>query len=119
MGLQQMYERSLLQWLMVWKKQTTQDGFGGFAYSYYGMIECRYEAHQKMVTNNKGKEVLSYARVYIKEDLKVDDFVLLKETVENPNAKDDGDAYRIVHFVKNTGIKNKAIERIIYLGSNV
>lgn len=114
-----MYDRSLRQTLMVWRKESTQDGFGGYDYTYAGLIACRYEAHQKMVVNAKGKEILSYARIFVKEDVAVDDFVLLNTDGEDSTAKANGEAFKVIHFIKNTGIKNRSIERILYLGGNV
>ncbi len=53
------------------------DGFGGFTYSIIIDIKCRWDGVTELITNSKGKEVVSSAKLLVDIDLNEEGYLYL------------------------------------------
>lgn len=60
--------RHLNQKAVYWSTPTN-DGFGGFAWADPVQINCRWNGSTEVITNSKGREIVSRAKVQVSQDL--------------------------------------------------
>ncbi len=61
------------------------DPFGGTSWGKPRLLKVRWQAHQKLIRNREGKEVVSEAIVYTTEELDLDGRICLGEsTADDP-----------------------------------
>ncbi len=88
----------LRQEITYWKK-TGVDGFNEESYAAPVTLKARWEDRSTVVLNNLGQEVISNSRVYLAQDVIVDDYLMLGISTATDPRKIDA-ANRVINFRK-------------------
>ncbi len=88
----------LKQKITYWKK-TGVDGFNEESYAAPVTLNARWEDRSSVVLNNLGVEVISMSRVYLAQDVTVDDYLMLGLSTA-PDPKKIDAANRVINFRK-------------------
>lgn len=109
------YKQTAVYW-----PSPTADGYGGYDYGTAVEIDCRWEWRQKVILDRAGKEKISRAVVYVKQDLDLQGFLYLGSlddltTEQRSDPMKVDDAFEIIEFKKIPGINAKQHLRAAYV----
>lgn len=90
------------------------DGYNKPSFAAPVTLKCRWEERTEKIQSDEGVEVLSRARIFLDQDVKVGGYLLLGESTDSsplyvPNA------FRIITFRKTPGLIGDEAERKCYL----
>ncbi len=100
------------------KWTATPNGFGGWTFSTPKALKCRWEDRAVLFRDQSGEEVTSTAKVFLVEDVEVNDWLFLgTSVVTDPTAIPvvDGVAYQVRQFEKLPNLRNLEQQRIAFL----
>ena len=88
-----------------WWAKGAPDGFGGYIYATPVPLKVRWEERTELATDEEGNEFVARARVYLSQDMEVDDYLFLGiSTVSDPRTVEG--AHRIKDFKKTPDLFN-------------
>lgn len=102
-----------LQKATLWTKGAPS-GFGGFSYNAPVVINVRWEDRSELATDPEGNQFVSKARVYLSQDVGVDDYLYLGESAGLDPKVIEG-AHRIRDFRKIPDLFNENHEKKVLL----
>ncbi len=92
-----------------WTNQGS-DGYGGQSWSAPAPLKGRWEDHVELVVQPGGKEEVSQARIYLSADVVTGDYLALGVHTDADPTTVDG-AWRVLHYMRNTDLRNLNTER--------
>lgn len=121
MSINKFIKKIAVQTAVYWGNPVN-DGFGGYTYSIIKDIQCRWDGVTEIVTNSKGKEIVSQAKLMVVEDLDKEGYLYLGSLVDfasgvdYSNPKNIDGAYPIQKIEKVPMIKSITdFVRTVYL----
>ena len=105
MSLQAFIKSVCVQTAVYWGTPVS-DGRGGFTYADPVEIKCRWDDQANLITDFRGQEVASQARLLLTEDVDLQGILYLG-TLDNLDSTEEADpktvegAYEIIRFDKN------------------
>ena len=120
MGLGKFITKVCTQTAVYWGTPVS-DGSGGFTYADAVEISCRWDDIQELIIDNKGREIMSVAKLIVTQDLDQQGWLYLgtlDDLDSAPQPLSSSGAYPIARITKIPELKSttKFIRRI-YLGS--
>lgn len=100
------------------KWTAASDGFGGWTFTAPKALKVRWEEKAVLFRDQSGEEVISSARVFLGEDVAVNDWLFLGiSTAANPTVipASSGVAYQVRQFEKLPNLRNLQHQRIAFL----
>ena len=93
-----------------WWAKGAPDGFGGFAFATPVALKVRWEERTELATDEEGNEFVARSRIYLPQDVEVDDYLFLgTSTVSDPRTVEG--AHRVRDFRKIPDLFNNDAER--------
>jgi len=97
-------ERNLNQTAVYWGSPT-DDGYGGYTFADPVEIDCRWVSANELIIANNGEQIVTRAKVQVKQDLDIDGYLYLGELDDLSSSEEDDPttvdgAYRIRKFDK-------------------
>lgn len=98
-----------------------RDGSGGYTYDAPIEVSCRWDIKQKLVLDRDGKEVVSQAKVFVTQDMDVEEILYFGgltdlTAAQKANPKLIDDAFEIITFEKVSQIfETNDFYRAVYL----
>ncbi len=103
----------LRQKITYWRK-TGVDGFNEESYAAPVTLDARWEDKSSVVLNTDGQEVISNSRVFLAQDIIVDDYLMLGiSTATDPRAVNE--AFRVINYRKTPDLTATNFERKAFL----
>ena len=114
------FPENLLKQTCVYWGNPQPTGYGGFTWDDPVELDCRWVGTTRMVTNNKGREVVSRASVQVAQDVDEDGMLYLGALEDLDSGQEDDPmtvdgAYPIVRFDKTPTARGGKFARIAYL----
>ena len=97
-----------------WWARGAPDGFGGFTFATPVALKVRWEQRTELATDEEGNEFVARSRVYLPQDIEVDDYLFLGiSTVSDPKSVDG--SHRVRDFRRIPDLFNTDVERRVLL----
>ncbi len=106
--------RNLKEDITVWRQDPAKDGFGNLTYQSPSFLKGRWEENSDLKFDLAGREVIPEAVVFLKEDVKQGDFLLLgRDTTASPTPTTEASEVR--KFRKIPTLNRHHFERVAFL----
>jgi hypothetical protein len=104
-----------LKQIATYWRATGIDGFGEKTYSAPVQIKCRWEERSEFIRTADGNQVPSRARVFLEDDVALDDYLMLGKSTETDPRKLDNIAFQVMDFRKIPSLDATDFERLALL----
>jgi len=114
------YNKMLTQTAIYWAP-AGKDNYGMQTYSDPVEIPCRWQWKQELFVDDRGKEQISHAIVYINQDLELNGEIMLGDLDDLSSSQEEAphdsgvDAYTIRSFAKSPDIEGRVYVRKVWL----
>ncbi len=97
-----------------WWAKGAPDGFGGYTFATPVALKVRWEQRTELATDEEGNEFIARSRVYLSQDVEVDDYLFLGVSVVGDPRTVEG-SHRVRTFRKIPDLFNTDEERRVLL----